>query len=304
MSLNGKSVLEIASVLVLAGGLFLVAYQVNQATSITKAQIEAEGTSRWRAVDGTRQSEVFATVLAKSYEDPAALTLAEMIELDAYYIGVIDQMLSAHTMINYGYRDGPIEADLLQAAFTYFGNAFARAWWKQYRTVMVGDDPSFVVLFDEAVAAASDSRNLESYLAIKKEWAPLSQSENGLSADETTTLQTIMQGLRDNLVEISNGLLTDDFGLVDRGASAIANHPHIPPAQVQLVAKELGQEMPAFKQFDSRVHDLSVQISAAAKNGDRAAAISGFGEMVDGCLACHASYKDRVAAVLRDSANR
>jgi len=51
--------------------------------------------------------------------------------------------------------------------------------------------------------------------------------------DETTTLQAIMQGLRDNLVEISDGLLEDDFELVDRGASAIANHPRIPPGQVQ-----------------------------------------------------------------------
>jgi len=119
--------------------------------------------------------------------------------------------------------------------------------------------------------------------------------------DETTTLQTIMQGLRDNLVEISDGLLTDDFELVDHGASAIANHPRIPPAQVQLVAKELGQEMPAFKQLDTRVHDLAVQISAAASSRDRESAISGFGDMIDGCFACHATYKDRVAAVLRDS---
>ena len=118
-------------------------------------------------------------------------------------------------------------------------------------------------------------------------------------AHETTTLQTIMQGLRDNLVEITDGLLNDDFELVERGASAIANHPHIPPAQVQLVAAELGKEMPAFKQFDTRVHDLSVQISTAAGNGDKAAAISGFGEMVNSCFACHDAYKDRVAGVLR-----
>jgi len=302
MAVNGKSFLEIASVLVLAGGLLLVAYQVNQATSITKAQIGAEGTSRWRAVDGTRQGEVFATILAKSYEDPAALTLAEMIELDAYYIGVIDQMSSAYLMVNAGYRDGPIDKDLLQAAYIYFGNAYAKAWWKKYRTVQsVADEARFVELFDEAVAAVSDSRNRDNYLEIKKDMASPPQSENGFSADETTTLQTIMQGLRDNLVEISDGLLTDDFELVDRGASAIMNHPRIPPEQVQLVAKELGQEMPAFKQLDTRVHDLSVQISTAAKSGDRAAATSGFGEMIDGCLACHASYKDRVADVLRDS---
>lgn len=120
-------------------------------------------------------------------------------------------------------------------------------------------------------------------------------------AGEPTTLQTIMQGLRDNLVEISDGLLTDDLELVDQGATAIANHPRIPPGQVQLVAKELGQEMPAFKQFDTLVHDLAVQISTTARNGDRAATIANFQDMVDGCLACHALYKDRVVAVLRGS---
>ena len=32
--------------------------------------------------------------------------------------------------------------------------------------------------------------------------------------DESTTLQTIMQGLRDNLVEITDGLLNEDLELV------------------------------------------------------------------------------------------
>lgn len=119
-------------------------------------------------------------------------------------------------------------------------------------------------------------------------------------ADETTTLQIIMQGLRDNLVEITDGLLVDDFELVERGASAIADHPRIPPDQVKLVAAELGQEMPVFKQFDTRVHDLAVQISAAAQNSDGPAAIEAFEEMIDGCFGCHTVYMDRVAGVLRD----
>ena len=171
MKVNGKIFLEIASVLVLAGGLLLVAFQVNQATSITKAQIAAEGTSRWRAVDGTRQSETFAVVLAKSFENPEALTLAEMMELDAYYMGVVDQMASANNMMNSGFRDGPIEEDLAQAALTYFANAYAKAWWKQYRTVLVGEESRFIRLFDEAIMAVDASRNRDSYLAIKRELA-------------------------------------------------------------------------------------------------------------------------------------
>ena len=117
--------------------------------------------------------------------------------------------------------------------------------------------------------------------------------------DESTTLQTIMQGLRDNLVEVADGLLTDDLELVARAATGIANHPRIPPEQIQLVARELGEEMPVFKQFDMRVHDLAVEIGAAARAGDKTAAMGKFQRMIDGCFGCHAAYKDRVAGVLR-----
>ena len=116
---------------------------------------------------------------------------------------------------------------------------------------------------------------------------------------EITTLKEIMQGLRNNLVDISDGLLMDDFELVARGAIAIAEHPQIPADQVQLVAAELGPEMAAFKQIDTRVHDLSLEISAAARALDRDAAVSGYQQLVEGCFACHDAYKTRVAAVLK-----
>jgi len=170
MKVGHKPILEIVSVLVLLGGLLLVAYQVNQATSIAQAEISTASTSRWRAVDATRQSENFAVVLAKSYETPDKLTLSEMIELEAYYIGVIDQMSAAYTMVKDGYRKGPIEVELKQAALTYFGNSFAKAWWNQYRNdVLVGNEAGFVVLFDVAVHAVSVDQDLDKFLAIKEE---------------------------------------------------------------------------------------------------------------------------------------
>ena len=120
-------------------------------------------------------------------------------------------------------------------------------------------------------------------------------------ATEATTLKSIMLGLRDGLVEIADGLLTDDFGLVQHGATTIAEHPRIPEEQVQLVAQELGPEMPAFKALDTQVHDLSLEIEAAAKALDGAAARSAFTRMIDGCFACHTAYKERVAAVLNET---
>ena len=111
-------------------------------------------------------------------------------------------------------------------------------------------------------------------------------------------LKEIMQGLRDDTVEIADGLFLDDFTRVGEAALRIANHDRIPPEQVQLVAAELGAEMPAFKQFDMSVHDLSLSIAAAAEAEDRDRAIENYQSMLSGCLACHAAYRVRVAAVL------
>ena len=115
---------------------------------------------------------------------------------------------------------------------------------------------------------------------------------------EANNLKEIMQGLRNDLVAITDGLLVDDFEKIAQGADAIAGHPQIPPGQVKLVAAELGSEMATFKQLDTLVHDLSLEISAAAGTHDRDGVVSAYQRMLEGCLACHSTYKDRVAAVL------
>lgn len=119
-------------------------------------------------------------------------------------------------------------------------------------------------------------------------------------ADEQHALKEIMSGLRNSLVEIADGLLTDDFNRIIVGAAAIAEHPQIPASQVRLVAAELGSEMPTFKQLDLAVHDLSIEIGDAAKRSDRNAIISLYLQMTEGCLGCHETYKERVAAVLAE----
>jgi hypothetical protein len=128
---------------------------------------------------------------------------------------------------------------------------------------------------------------------------------SGLSATSAEPdLKGIMQGLRDDVVALVDGLLTDDLENVARAAKRIASHPMIPAEQVQLVAAELGQEMPTFKQFDTSVHDLSLSIAAAAEAQDRERVILDYQNMLANCLACHAAYKERVATVLAATAPR
>lgn len=120
-------------------------------------------------------------------------------------------------------------------------------------------------------------------------------------AGETTTLKDIMQELRDNLLEISDGLLTDDFEQIQRGATGIAEHPQIPAAQIKLVAAELGAEMPAFKQIDTLVHNLALEIGVAARGRDNVTAMSAYQRMIEGCLSCHSTFKRRITSALAEA---
>jgi hypothetical protein len=111
-----------------------------------------------------------------------------------------------------------------------------------------------------------------------------------------------MQGLREDVFKIADGLFTDNMDLIAQGASGIAHHPSIPGEQVKRVAAELGPEMPAFKQFDMQVHDLSLSLISVARSQDRETATAYFQQLINGCLACHASYKERVANILKEPA--
>ena len=120
----------------------------------------------------------------------------------------------------------------------------------------------------------------------------------GLTGD--TTLKAIMQEMRLNFLDITDGFLLDDFNKIADGALAIAEHPRIPPEQVQRVAAQLRTEIPVFKNFDVQVHELSLEIYKAAREQDRAAAVTAYQGMVAACFDCHAAYRERVAAVLAE----
>ena len=144
MSVSSRTWIEIGSVLALVGGLVLVATQINPSTKITRVQLETSVQLSWRAVDATRQSEEFAKVLAKSIERPQDLTLAEFFELDAYYLGVLDQLELVANHKEAGYRDGTLEDIFANNAQIYFGNAFAKAWVNRHYSKLTYLDDNWV----------------------------------------------------------------------------------------------------------------------------------------------------------------
>lgn len=159
MSERTRTIFEATGVISVVVGLLLVAYQINQATDIASAQARADYTASWRGLDGTRQGETFAEVLAKSIYHPDELTPAEILELDAYYIGIMDQMQSAQANWHAGIRKSHWRNAVEFVVRYRFENGFARSWWShnKERFSRTGSDGQQLVAAMDAAIAASDA---------------------------------------------------------------------------------------------------------------------------------------------------
>jgi hypothetical protein len=159
MSARTRNIVEATGVISVVAGLLLVAYQINQANNFASAQARAEFSAGWRSVDSTRQSDNFAEVLAKSIYHPDELTPGEILELDAYYTGVLDQIQSAKANWEAGVRSSHWQVTVDFLAPTYFGNEFSRSWWNFAKAEYAkGEGEQFVATIDAAIKVAEPDR--------------------------------------------------------------------------------------------------------------------------------------------------
>ncbi|WOJ95545.1 hypothetical protein R0137_09790 [Congregibacter brevis] len=151
---------------------FLV-LEMQQTSAIATAEVRLEYSAGWRTVDEARQDESFSELITKSIEIPEELSLEEFIRLDAYYTGIIDQMLTAQTFRTAGLVDGPFVDVAENIGAIYFSNEFARSWWGQVRTDWsAAGDTDFMKIVDEAILAGEPGRARRAYESIKAEVAP------------------------------------------------------------------------------------------------------------------------------------
>ena len=147
----------IANLGVMLGLTFLV-LEIQQNSGIAATQARMDFASAWRDIDSTRQDESFAELLAKTYDDPGALSVVDATRLDAYYWGILDQMLSAKVADSTGVRLGAFEDTAYHAAKIYFANDFAQVWWRHVRLGFLGStNQDFLQVMDEAIDRVQQS---------------------------------------------------------------------------------------------------------------------------------------------------
>jgi cytochrome c556 len=123
----------------------------------------------------------------------------------------------------------------------------------------------------------------------------LSVSDAFAEKKPQTNLKQIMQGMQTDMSAILGGLFTGNLEQVATSAKAIAYHPPIPASQAQRISATLGPQMSNFAQLDEDVHGQALAVLAAADKKDEKKVTEAFQELVDGCLACHQSYKDQLS---------
>ena len=157
---------------VIAGIAFLV-LEIRQNRDIATTQMRLDVSAVWRSIDGKRQDASFAQIYEKSVLRPAELSFREIIQLDAYYMGVIDQMLNSVQMSAAGLHRLRLHDAANDIAHVYFSNEFAQAWWQQ--TSESSPSLEFREIMDEAVGAVSARRNQEFYEGIQRRLAEHSE---------------------------------------------------------------------------------------------------------------------------------
>lgn len=132
------------------------------------------------------------------------------------------------------------------------------------------------------------------------------QAAGAAAADGATPMRAalpglfdVMTGLEQDMAALSAALWRTDFDAIANQATAIANHPQVPPPERQTIAGALGQDMPAFKAVDTRVHDLAVRIRTLAEDENLDGILTTEAELRQGCVTCHTGFRDRLREALR-----
>lgn len=115
-----------------------------------------------------------------------------------------------------------------------------------------------------------------------------------VSAGEPLALRQIMTDLGRDAQAITDGLSRGEYGLVEKAALRIADHPRPPLSERARLVAFVGADAPRFKKFDGETHDAATDVARAARKGDGQGAIGAFQRLQSTCLACHQVFREPV----------
>ena len=115
--------------------LLILGSQVYQGFELGRLGLHSEEEDAYLSVWTTSTGEKVAAALAHAIDDPKSLNSDEMIELNAYYEGIISILHRREYLHDIGVFNDPIDT-WVGMVRRNFGNKFAVAWWEERRKGM------------------------------------------------------------------------------------------------------------------------------------------------------------------------
>lgn len=111
------------------------------------------------------------------------------------------------------------------------------------------------------------------------------------SAAEPLALREIMKTMGRNMQVVVDGISREDYGVAEKAALAIADHPQPPFGEKMRVMGYIGGNAPRFKAFDGETHTNATALAMAAKSGNGEDTIAAFHKLQSSCMACHQTFR-------------
>ena len=116
-------------------------------------------------------------------------------------------------------------------------------------------------------------------------------AETPAQAGEPLALQNIMRDMGKNMQLIADGISREDWKLVEKNASSVADHPSPPMSEKIRIMAFAGADISRFKKHDGKTHDAARMLSEAAAREDGYAVIADFATLQNSCLMCHQHFR-------------
>ena len=123
--------LQVAGSFGLLAGLLLVAVQINQATELTRFQIDNEWLTGWQQRQLSMMGEMPAEIWAKAIDNAEELTAAEILVAENYLQNYLDYWWTIKRFSNDGLVDDARWLEVSASGMTdgILGTQFGKAWW-------------------------------------------------------------------------------------------------------------------------------------------------------------------------------
>ena len=165
-----------ANLAVLIGICFLYV-ELRQNSELTRLQFGEDIRASFQELELAMFDEKAAEAWKKSVFDPASLTLSEIRILDGYYGTVMLMARRIWTLEDAGLLPvGATEQNFRSVVDYFFGNEFAKAWWRYEGSTWT---PEMVRIVGPIIEEVDENVNKTKYLNIQREVASKDPAQDG-----------------------------------------------------------------------------------------------------------------------------